>query len=239
MPLRTLRLFALPMLTLAASCDDAEDAPVMIELAVTFTDALTADVLAGVELCVPDHPEVACATSDASGRVAITLPGDSELMLKCQSATHGPGYMTWAIGRDDIDAGEFGLIPSRTQELLFGAVGGTDYTTQGALTVNVYDDLVARDTWVAGATMTIAPASGVGPTYVGENMLPSSSLDATSTGGPGVFAGVTPGSLEVTLHHPDKTCAPGFGWPADAPLTLRTRIFAGGVSNVTFVCASP
>jgi hypothetical protein len=236
--MKILRLAACSLLLAACAADDetAPPALALIGFEVSFRDALTGDPLADVEICADGYPEVACATSDAAGDVALDLPADSEVMLRCQSPTHGPAYMTWALGGGDIDAGSFGLLASGVQEGLFAIAGGTDYEHRGAITVNVYTDLVERDAWVAGATMTMTPATSVGPVYVSEERSPDPDLEASTSGGPGVFVDVEPGEASVTIAHPTLACEPGFGWPSPEPLTLRTRVFAGALSNVTFVC---
>jgi hypothetical protein len=208
-----------------------------VQFDVSFVDAQSGDPLAGVEICAADRADVPCATSSASGAVSMRLPQKSELMLRCKSASHGPGYMTWTIGTADINAGTFGLLSSTSHKALYSFAGGKEFDKRGAITVNVYTDLVKRNERVAGATLSIMPTGSVGPVYIGENKFPDPMLKATTTGGPGLFVDVESGEVSITLAHPTLKCDPGFGWAGDGPLTLRAKIFAGGLSNVTFVCA--
>lgn len=213
-----------------------------IAFAVKLVDGQNRDqLLAGIDVCAMDkrgavRADVTCARSDAEGKIAMELPKDSELMIRCQSDTYGPAYMTWAIGTADIDAGTFGLLTASTTELLVTLAGGKPSATQGAITVNVYEDLVLRTKRVAGAKVTIQPKVGVGPVYIGENGTPSRTLSASTEGGPAVFADIDPGEVTITIEHPTRTCTGGFGWPTPDPKSLRSRIFGGGLSNVTFVC---
>jgi hypothetical protein len=207
-----------------------------IEFTVRLRDATaeTETFLPGVEVCAADREDIPCATSDADGRISIELPAQSEIMVRCQSDDYGPAYMTWAIGSEDIDAGVFGLLARANQNLFVTLSGARNWPARGALTANVYEDLVNRDVRIEGATFTIEPAGG-GPIYVNEARRPDASLDATSLGGPGLFFDLE-GEVTVTIHHPTRTCTGGFGWPTGDPAALRSRIFPGGLSNVTFVC---
>jgi hypothetical protein len=203
---------------------------------VKVIDARSQEILPGVEVCAADRPEIACATSGSDGMLDMQLPPDSELMLRCQSATHGPAYMTWTIGRLDIDAGTFSLLEKSAAETFIALSGGTQSATQGAITVNVYEDLVKRDKRVAGASFTITPNTGAGPTYVGKSKLPDRSLTSSTDVGPGLFYDLAPGDVTITISHPTRKCTGGFGWKTNDATALRSRIFGGGLSNVTFVC---
>src|SRR5688572_27512055 len=144
--------------------------PTTVSFTVRIVDAtLTPETpLEGVEICAAERPDVPCATSDADGYVALTLPAKSELMLRCEGKNHGPAYMTWAIGTTDIDAGNFSLLDKTKTGLLLTLAGAESWPQSGAITVNVYEDLVTRDERVAGATFAITPVGGGGPVYVSE-----------------------------------------------------------------------
>ena len=89
---------------------------------------------------------------------------------------------------------------------------------------------------MAGATFTIAPKSGGGPTYISAAKLPDKTLTASTEGGPALFFDLDPGEVTLTIAHPDRQCVGGFGWEAGDDKSLGSKIFAGGLSNVTFVC---
>lgn len=223
-----------PLLLLASACEPAADPDTTIAFHVRIVDALAAMPLEGVEVCAAEHPEVECAISDADGDVALELPASTELMLRCEGAEHGPAYMTWTIGDEDIDAGSFGLLDVTRTGLLLGLSGAQAWPDQGAITVNVYEDLALRDTRVADVTVRVSPAGG-GPVYIGEAKLPDPTLTASTVGGPAVAFDLV-GDVTVSIEHPTRTCTAGFGWSTSSPTALRSRIFPGGLSNVTFVC---
>ncbi|KYF67576.1 hypothetical protein [Sorangium cellulosum] len=214
-------------------------APEDIAFSVRIVDATASPVtpLEGVEVCVADRPDVACATSDADGRLMMSLPAESELMLRCESESYGPAYMTWTVGTEDIDAGSFSLLTKTKMGLLIALSGAEAWPEKGAITANVYEDLDARTTRVAGATFAITPNAGGGPAYVSAQKVPDPSLTASTEGGPAVFFDVEEGEVTITLEHPSRECSGGFGWKAGDERSLRSKIFPGGLSNVTFVCS--
>jgi hypothetical protein len=235
---------------LGAACSDGGDPsgpgggggaggspPPGIKFSVRIVDATASPTLAlqGVEVCAADRPDVACATSDADGNVELSLPPGSELMLRCEGPSHGPMYMTWAIGESDIDAGTFSLLDKTRIEGLVTFSGAKEWPAKGAILANVYEDLVKRDQRVAGATFTITPAAG-GPVYVSDSKFPDPSLMASTAGGPAVFFDADPGEVTIAIEHHTRACKGGFGWDAGSDEALRSKVFEGGLSSVTFVC---
>ncbi|MFO0748964.1 MAG: hypothetical protein U1F43_25355 [Myxococcota bacterium] len=182
---------------------------------------------------------LACATSAADGSVAMQVPAHAEIQLRCEGANHGPAFMTWATGGDDIDAGTFSLLNTQFQDAFVELAGATTWPETGAITANIYEDLVLRKVRVAGATVSIAPAGG-GLAYVSDARLPDPALDASTLGGPAVFVDLAESAsgddVVVTISHPTRDCRGGFGWPTDDPRALRTRVRAGALVNFTFVC---
>ena len=226
------------LMALTACGDDAGSGGAPPSSNVRFTvqvlDAQTPDVLEGVELCVADQPDIPCAVSDAQGNVELSLPANSELMIRCEGPEHGPMYMTWTIGDADIDADTFRIVKSGTIDALLGIAGAEAWPEQGAIIANVYSDLDAKEP-VAGASFVISPAAG-GPVYLDETPLPDPELTATTIGGPGVFFDIEDGEITIRASH-EHPCRLGLGWQADTADSVRSRVFAGGLSSVTFVCA--
>lgn len=225
-------------LFVTTACGPESSADPLIELTVVLVDATAAveTPVAGVEVCVHERPDLACAVSDDAGRIAIMLPASSEILLRCEGAGYGPAFMTWTIGVTDIDAGRFNVIPTGSQDALVLLSGARSWWDTGAVGVNAYDELVRRDTPVAGATFTIEPVFS-GPTYLSEMRRPDQRLTASTAGGPGVFYDIPDGTeVVVTIHHPTRECRAGFGWATGRETSLRTRVYAGALSFITFVC---
>jgi hypothetical protein len=220
----------------ASAAGDVNQGAQTISFTVGFVDAVSKEPLADVTVCAAERDDVPCAISDADGVVTIDLPADSELMLACTHDTQVPTYMTLATGQADFDANVFMLLSKAFAPAFIKLGGGTEDPTKGILVANVYEDLVVRDKRVADAAYTLAPVAGIGPVYGAEGGLPDTTLTQTTMGGPAAIYDLDPGDATVTLSHPSRTCAGGFGWATESATALRTRVFAGGMSTVTFVC---
>lgn len=232
-------LVCLGLLAPALACDDGgSEAAGDITFTVRFVDAVAPDSgpLVGVEVCVAERPDLACETTDRDGRVVITVPADSDILLRCHGASHGPAYMTLHTDTNDMDVGVFQLLEEDFQAAFVQLAGGTIWPATGAITANVYESIVDRTTRVADVTFTITPSGG-GPTYAGASRLPDRSLTASTTGGPAIFYDRADGeAVAITIAHPTRACVGGFGWPGGDAKTLRTKVFAGAITNVTFIC---
>jgi hypothetical protein len=203
---------------------------------VQFQDAVLRYPLGGLEVCAADRPDVPCAKTGADGRVSAPLPPNAEIMLRCRAPLHATTSMTLFTPDADFDVGVFRLLEQATADLFTGIAGAPRNPDRGILLVNLYDEMVKRDVRVADATVTLEPSAGVGPLYGGNGVLPDSRLTSTSVNGPAGFYDLPPGDYSVTITHPSRSCTGGFGWPGASPTTLRTRVFAGGMSTVTYVC---
>lgn len=228
---------SIAVVLLFTACDDTAEPEAFVAFTVVFADAVSpaSGPLAGVEVCVAERDDLACANSDADGRVTLDVPADAAILLRCERDTHGPAFMTWQTGDVDIDAGTFSLLGKPFQSGLVNAAGATTWPTTGAITANIYEDLVNRDVRVADATVTITPSAAV--TYVSAERVPDPDLTASTLGGPAIFYDLADGTeVTLTISHPSRTCTGGFGWPTDDSKALRTRVYAGALTNVTFVC---
>jgi hypothetical protein len=210
--------------------------PELVRMSVAFIDARTSEPLVALDVCVAGNDGVPCGKTGDDGLLTMDLPAAAEILLACTIDTHVPTYMTLKTPAEAFDVGVFRLLDTGTAQIFVSAAGATQGTDQGIVIANVYEDLVERDERVAGATFSSAPQDGLGPVYGGALGLPDPNLEATSEGGPAAFFELPPGPRTVTIAHPDASCAGGFGWPTDAETSLRTEVFAGAMSTVTFVC---
>jgi hypothetical protein len=213
-----------------------EAPPGSVLIAVEFRDAVLGYPLVGLEVCVADQPDFPCARTGQDGKVRAPVPANTEVMLQCAAPLHITTYMTLLTPDADFDVGVFRLLEQSTADLFVATAGAPRDPTRGVLLVNVYDDFVKRTERVAGGTAALESAAGIGPVYGANGALPSSKLSAMSSGGPAGFYDLSPGDYTVTLSHPERSCTRGFGWPTAAETTIRTRVFAQGMSTVTWVC---
>lgn len=207
-----------------------------IALTVRFIDAVTKLGLSGVHVCAEGHADFPCEDTGPGGVVTVSLPKETELLLGCTKDGHVPTYMTLTTGREDVDVGVFRLLDEATTATFVSLAGASQDPTKGILVANAYDDIVERDTRVDGATFSLDPAGGKGPIYGGVAGPPDPKLTGSTTGGPAMFFELDPGDRTVTIAHPARACERGFGWPGASETAARTKVIAGGMSTVTFVC---
>ncbi|HEY3801694.1 MAG TPA: hypothetical protein VGL61_03770 [Kofleriaceae bacterium] len=221
----------------------------------TFAFSVTGSIFDQNELpvgsamvCVLDHPEIPCATSDANGEYVIGLPnlaGDDiaiqvtasnfigEVLLEEEPAT-GVAWPTeiplemMADAIDELATGAGFTYPGSGGFLELRVMGGT----AGVLT---------------GATATLAPAAGAGPVYVGSDGTPDPSLVGTTGDGGILFGNVPAGIYEVTASpgSAGTTCtvSPSGAllvgdWPPEADgATTRVEVADASVTtNVNVIC---
>jgi len=207
-----------------------------IRITIEFKDAVLGYPLGGLEVCVPGRDDYPCAKTGSDGRISAPVPPDSDVMLQCAAPMHVTTYMTLRTPGADFDVGVFRLLEKATADLFAQTAGVAPDPTRGILLVNVYDDLVKRTVRVPDATTTLVSGGTATPVYGGGFALPDSTLTATSPGGPAGFYDLAPGDYTVSLAHPARACSRGFAWPDADENTVRTRVFAGGMSTVTWFC---
>jgi hypothetical protein len=210
--------------------------PRLVSLSATFVDARTQAPLSGLDVCTAERDDVPCGKTDAQGRIEIAVPADAEILLACTIETHVPTYMTLKTPSDAFDVGVFRLLDASLAETFVSLAGASQERDHGIVIANVYEDIVVRDVRVADATFSLSPEGGLGPIYGGPIGLPDPSLDATTAGGPAAFFELSEGERTLSIEHATRRCVGGFGWPAGGDSSLRTKVVAGGMSTVTFVC---
>ncbi len=201
-----------------------------------FLDAVLRYPLNGIEVCVEGRDDIPCALAGPDGKISLPVPPNLEMMLKCSMPLHITTYMTMKTPTESFDVGVFRLLEQSTADLFSAMAGSPRDDTKGILLVNAYDDFEKREVRVAEFTAAIEASAARGPVYGAGAAFPNPSLKASTDGGPAGFYAVPPGDSTVTIAHPSRACAAGFGWPEAQPTRLRTRVFAGAMSTVTWVC---
>ncbi len=209
-------------------------------------------VIPGVKVCVYEHPEVPCVTSDDGGAFSIGgVPMHSETGLTFvkegyRSSLHPvatedadiamPDWAGGVLLRDEAAAGLFrGRAPFDPSR---GAV--TLSTVQpGARFYGLFD-------WVLGVGVSVSPAGGTGPIYLDTAEQPLASATETS-GGIVIWADLDPGMYVATFDAAQGSCSslpndsvstPAiYGYPGTAPNAVRFPVATGfTTSPVTVWC---
>lgn len=166
---------------------------------------------------IPEH----CVTTGALGDWTLDLiPESRSVGLAFEKAGHVRTLLLSKSGVGNFAGFVSSMITDAIAQQKMQDAGGT-FPLAGTAIVEV--TVVARPSpsgapRLAGATVTMTPASGIGPVYLGQDGYPDPSLDATSAEGGVMFVNVAPGMVQLTVTVPGKTCVtPDDGWPAWSP----------------------
>ncbi len=220
------------------------DAPVDVHvdaeplaLSGTITDGT--NPIAGAQVCIVGHPEVACATTATDGTwMLVDVFTEDDLALSYQAS----GYLgTVSLSSKDIP----GVVWFATAPLLANAQATQLLATQAGFT---YPDAAngffrVHVEGVVGATVTLAPAGGHGPVYTRADGTPDPSLTATSSTTSLVYFGnLAPGVYTLTAFATGKAC---YDRPQNSPTpqpiagdwapvgvgTIRIAVVAGALTD--------
>jgi hypothetical protein len=180
--------------------------------------------LEGVEVCVHEHPDIPCAETDDAGRVELAgLPRDTPLDLTFHKDGYIPTLKTIETSFVDMDG--------TANPVMMPAVGtlGTPGVELELETKGVLGFFAVGDSGpVPGTKVSLSPASGDGPFFVGLDGVIDPDATATLAVG-GVFFNLEPGEYTLTTSAEGRKCA-GMSFPFAA-----FGIPAGGESVIGHV----
>ncbi len=196
--------------------------------------------LDGVEVCEAGTDN--CALSTAFGTAVLKVTADHEIAITMEKE----GYGSWVTGDVSDDTAE--LTASRRM-----------YTH--AQLEAIADDLQTKYPWAGGVVglvrypgpqtgVTFAPvgstSEAVGDSFYFDAVAGQYSLDleaTTSLGeswltplGDGGFTEVTPGEQQFEFGGMAGNCRVSWGWPGDAPNTIRVPVLEGYRTYASVVC---
>jgi hypothetical protein len=188
--------------------------------------------IAGAQVCIQDHPEIACGSADDNGDWALAFPDPTATENIAISFT-APGYLgELFLEQELVGASSYVSLAVLEDSGFAGTYYGSDAgfvfpdATHGYLAVRVGDN-------GSGAIATISPAGGT-IVYADGSDVPNPALTATSSLGLILIGGVTPGTVEVTVTEGGSACnalshgAPIVGdWAPSGSATLSAQVVAG------------
>lgn len=228
--------WSVALIALLAGCGDGDEpradggtdaGNTGLAVAGVLADSETSLPIDGVEVCIRDSP-APCTSTGATGRFDLSgLPPGQTFTLRFRKL----GYYTQnhMYGPRNTDLSVALLLNSRTfynaqasvLGLAFDATKGHASAQAGAAG--------------AGATFTLAPASGSGPYYTADDSLRfEPSRTSASATGLVAFANLDPGDYVVTVNLPGRTCVANA--PGVAANTASMRVFAGEVTVNDYKC---
>jgi hypothetical protein len=180
--------------------------------------------VAGAQMCVVDHPEIACGTTTMNGVSNVEAPANSDVAVQFTDGDLYSMVRPVRVGTSKIDIQRISNADKTTWNQFLSLIGQRYDATKGNLVIIASTNATGVSGPVDGVTVTASPASGT-LTYADANGLPSTALTATSSSGLVRVFNMTPGMVDVTVSHPQLQCTTLFGWTT-GPNTFRTRVLA-------------
>jgi hypothetical protein len=193
----------------------------------------------GASVCVYQHPDLGCVTTDSKGKFAIGIPMNANTGI--QVTKSGLASVLFAIQTAAMDmSGSVLNMPTTTATQSFYASGSTPYPNPGKGYLAVYfqpgNDFSKG---APGAVATLVPAEGTGPLYADSTSASAdSTLTATSTSGLVRFGALPPGVVEI-----DASCASPMvavlafmGWQGPDTSKATVPIVDGYETRLSFSC---
>jgi hypothetical protein len=187
-------------------------------------------------------------STDADGRFALGgLPPDERLVLTMTKEGWIPLLKTIETTNTDVDGGTPSFMtPLEAFEMLDYGVD-IDWETHGAINffaIGSNDGPLGFGPFL-GSKVSITPADGDGPIYLGEDGMPDLTAESTKTYG-GAFLNLPEGDYELTFTPGSPAeCAAisapwsGWGWPTGGDGTVKTRVVAGHWTWAVGVLCTP
>ncbi|HEY3801886.1 MAG TPA: hypothetical protein VGL61_04730 [Kofleriaceae bacterium] len=207
--------------------------------------------IAGATVCILDHSEIPCATTDGNGAYSIELPAVTASPLDVAMNASAEGY----LGFTGITAGYFGsggsivstgpgwfstipLMSDATAAAILETQAGFQYppASNAFVQLSVFHAAGDADT---GVTVALSPAPGVAAVYADASGALDPALTSITSNGYVWFGSVTPGKIEATVS--DSSCVPvqnlaDYAWNDSKPHSVAGETVANSVTWMTIIC---
>jgi hypothetical protein len=191
----------------------------------TVSDFISNEPLAGTEVCVRDHPELACDTATTNGGFGLVVPALEEVVVEFTHEGHVTNLFHLRLD-DDLQAILHVLVAQDAADYIVEQAGGEVDPAKGIVAMLAGSD---------GVVGSMTPMSGVGPVYLNSLGIPIEDLTETSSAGFFGFTNVDPGEYEVSWSHPTKTCTATTAWPGSTETSLRLTVEPDAHSSAFFI----
>jgi hypothetical protein len=168
--------------------------------------------LEGVKVCVYQNTDIPCTTTAADG--TFTLTGFSALTnvaLTLDKAGFQPTLLSIQTASTDMDGRQYPVYMADTDGGAPPIGTAVDTTAKGQLTTFVLGQSPTANgdfSGEPGASMTLAPMSGVGPFYLAQGNIVEGATAYTDNGLQALYYNLAPGMYTLTYNDPDpmKDC---------------------------------
>lgn len=202
--------------------------------------------IAGAKVCILDHPEIGCATTDAQGEYTMTFPAFASSTLFIMHFT-AAGHLGSLLPASYTSTPEFvstswrGGVPlwADDEAREMAAKAGFTYPAPntGFIELRLLGGLGSDI--IDGVTATLTPSSGTGPIYASASGDPDPSLTQTVASNFIRFGNVAPGPVTITVNPGARTCSlpdkTSGAWPSNVPNTLPLVVAAGSITEDAYL----
>lgn len=200
----------------------------------------------GAKVCILDHPEIACASTDSEGEYTMAFPAfaSSTLFVMHFTAAGHLGSVrpaTYESTPEQVSTSWPGGVPLYSDEWAktMAMKAGFTYPAQGSGFIRLRLSGGLASEIISGVTASLSPASGTGPIYADPSNDPDPSLTATVASNLVLFGNVAPGPVTITVNAGNKTCNTPEkiigAWPASRPDTLPVLVAAGAMTEDVYL----
>jgi hypothetical protein len=206
--------------------------------------------IAGATVCILDHSEIPCATTNGNGIYSIELPALTASPLDVAMNVTAEGY----LGFTGITAGYVGsasivptgpawfstipLMSDATAATILEAQAGFQYppASNAFVQLSVFHAAGGADT---GVTVALSPAPDVAAVYADASGVLNPALTSVTSNGYVWFGSVTPGKIVATVS--DAACVPvqnlaDYAWNDSEPHSVAGETAADSVTWMTIIC---
>jgi hypothetical protein len=216
--------------------------------------------VSGVKVCVYQHDEVPCDTTDSSGTFSLCgVPEDSDLLLSFQKTNYAKALRMLTTRKDDYDILAETAIGTLDLGIAEAGMHGLDLKTvdggviqffaaepaNGVLQVALLGDYSAELLDLDGNPAQCISDKGdvpCKPLYLDELGEPAPALTKATKKGVGAFGNVKPGEYLLRIKHPTLDCTshlPEAGWHADAKDEVRVKAVDEWITSQVGVFCQP
>ncbi len=201
--------------------------------------------LQGVSVCVIDHAEIACVTTNAAGKFSLRgIPPSSDVgMSFTRSGYYGVVSLTHTVSSDFV-APTASMSTDAVEAQVFAAAGWTyPADNMGILRAHAQGagktDCDGLDQTAFTASTAATPVYEAACSDGGALPGPDPTFTATTTSGTGYFL-LPSGSVDVTASHSNLLCSvspfSGWGWASSKTNTASAVVLAGHETIVALQC---
>jgi hypothetical protein len=194
------------------------------------------DSIVGAKVCVWEHPEIACVTTDDLGNYELPgIPDNAKVSI--HYAAEGYLSLLWMFdASQNTTAWNPLMIPAEAPPAWAPPLGVEPSPAKGSV--------LARAAYPEGAgfpqaSISLEPPSGDGPFYI-DGGGPAMGLSETTGDGRAYIFNVDPGATEVAYAIPlGAECQVKWGWAGEYPGSIAATIAENTVTHIEMTCTAP